>query len=667
MPQYYKGILCITISEWQSAGLTYKQYKNDKQRGYLRTLNRGGYGREVLIEWDTLRGDRKDALMAIIGDPHKKAHRIILNDYIRPDHEAARFFANYLLPDGRKLDQEAQRKYLSEACLLNAIRAYIGDIRTRRRSIGMRKGDIYTLAANLLADINTDKFPHDLPTNPRRLMDRLKKYTKNGYESLVHGNWCNRNSRKVNELVERLLISIYCMDNLPFGEWVHDYYLQFLSGALDVVDAETGELFDRNMFRDRNGNPIILSMSTVWNVLNKPDNATLIDRLRNNRIDHITQHTPHNHRRSPDYSLSKISVDDRTLPRKTTEGRWVNMYYAFDVATGCVLGASFSTDKPNHAMVRDCLVDMYRKIMHHGLRWPAELECENHLMRNIEDSLHRLFPFVTYTTPGISRNKRAEHMIRAKKYGDEKRYQVGVGRWNAKGKAYKIKAANKDEDYKQPRLPLEQIIAEELESIARYNNSLHPNQERHPGKTRWQVLMENMHPSLVEPNTAIILHEIGQHTTTSLRNNDYVRVQYENYAIESYDILAALQPNNYTIEAYYLPDEQGIIADIYLYQENRYLGKASRIERYQEAKIERTERDEQIRQQQSKRQAIYHAMEKKARSDKYHKIEFVKPEVAVSMNNVDPVIIDTSPQQCDDWDALTQSDDNIVKRAINSL
>lgn len=602
--------------------------------------------------------------MAALGDPRKLVHRAMLEDYIKPDHEAAAYFANYLLPDGRKLDMKAQKKYLSEACLLNAIKAYITETRTRRKAIGMRKGEIYTMAANLLAQIDTNKYPHDLPTNPRRLKDRLKKYIDNGYESLIHGNWCNKNSRKVNELVEKLLISIYCMDNLPFGEWVHDYYLQFLSGALQVVDAETGELFNRNEFRDKNGDYIVLSASTIWNVLNKPDNQALVDRLRNNRIDHITLKTPHNHRKSPQYSLSKISMDDRTLPRKTTDGKWVNLYYAFDVASGCVLGVSISTDKPNHAMVRDCMADMYRFIVRHNLKWPAELECENHLMRDIEDSLQRLFPFVTFTTPGISRSKRAEHMIHGKKYGDEKNYQEGIGRWNAKGKAYKIKSPNKDEDYKQPRLPLEQIIADEYESIRRYNNEPHP---LHKGKTRWQVLMENVHPQLIEPNPAIILHEIGNKTATSLRNNDYLRVQYENYAIESYGILSKLQPNNYSIEAYYLPGDNGEITEVYMYQGDNYLGRATRIERYQEAKIERTERDEQIRMEQSKRQAIYHSMEKKLKQKKFRKVEIVRAESTNTHNELVPVIIDTSYSEPRSWDELSKPDNDIAARAKDSL
>lgn len=664
MPQYYNDILCITVDEWLSAGLSYKQYDNDRQRNYLNVVRKGGGGHPALIEWDTLRTDRKEAIMATMGDPRKLAHRAILEDYIKPDHEAAKFFANYLLPDGRKLDMQAQKKYLSEACLLNAVRAYIAETRTRRKAIGMRKGEVYTLAANLLAGIDTGKYPHDLPTNPRRLKERLKKYTENGYESLIHGNWCNRNSRKVNELVERLLISIYCMDNLPFGEWVHDYYLQFLSGALQVVDAETGELFNRNEFRDRNGEYIVLSASTIWNVLNKPDNQALIDRLRNNRIDHITQKTPHNHRKSPQYSLSKISMDDRTLPRKTTDGRWVNLYYAFDVASGCVLGVSISTEKPNHAMVRDCMADMYRFIVRHNLKWPAELECENHLMRDIEDSLNRLFPFVTYTTPGISRSKRAEHMIHGKKYGDEKNYQTGIGRWNAKGKAYKIKSPNKDEDYKQPRLPLEQIIADEYESIKRYNHEPHPY---YKGKTRWQVLMEHVHPQLMEPNPAVILREIGSKTTTSLRNNDYLRVQYENYAIESYGILSKLQPNNYSVEAYFLPDENGETTEVFMYQGDTYLGRATRIERYQEAKIERTERDEQIRMEQSKRQAIYHAMEKQLKQQKFRKVEIVRAESTKTHDDLVPVIIDTSYSEPENWDELSKADNDIVARAKDSL
>lgn len=48
---------------------------------------------------------------------------------------------------------------------------------------------------------------------------------------------------------------------------------------------------------------------------------------------------PHVHRHSPEFSLSKVSFDDRDLPRKLkdTKAR-PKAYYAYDVASQCVVG-----------------------------------------------------------------------------------------------------------------------------------------------------------------------------------------------------------------------------------------------------------------------------------------------------------------------------------------
>ncbi|MBC7078814.1 MAG: hypothetical protein H5T92_11010, partial [Synergistales bacterium] len=124
---------------------------------------------------------------------------------------------------------------------------------------------------------------------------------------------------------------------------------------------------------------------------------------------------------------------------------------------------------------------------------------------------------------------------------------------------------------------------------------------------------------------------------------------------------------NYSVEAYYLPDENGEIAEVFMYQGETYLGRATRIERYQEAKIERTERDEQIRMEQSKRQAIYHSMEKKLKQQKFRKVEIVRTESSNTHNDLVPVIIDTSYSEPDNWDYLSKSDNDIAARAKDSL
>lgn len=664
MPQYYNGILCISVDEWLQSGLTYNQYENDKKRGYLTIIRTGGGGHPALIEYNTLRGDRRAVIEGHFGDVSRLAQRATLEDYIKPDADAARYYTAYRLPDGRPLREEARVKYLSEACILNALIRYLNDARARRRAMGMRKGELYTHAAGLIDELDRSRYPHDLPLNPRRLKELVQKYRENGYEALVHGNWCNRNSRKVNEKVERLLISIYCMENLPFGEWVHDYYLQFLSGTLRIADAETGELFDRDDFRDRNGNYLIISQATVWNVLNKPDNALVVDRLRKARIDHITQATPFNRRRKPEYSLSMVTLDDWQHNIRTTEGDKLNAYTAFDVASEAIVGWAFDSRTPDRTMVLDCLRSMYANLTSNGLPWPLEAQVENHLIRDMEEQFRGLFPHLTFCTPGVSRDKHAENFIRMLKHGTMKRHQP-IGRWYAKHDAYKVKNIAKDEDLKQPRMARDELIATTLEYIHEYNHSLHSNQKRYPGKTRWQVLMENVNPKAFMQREQVLRY-IGHVTETSIRNNDYIRLQYNDYYIESFDALKLLKPGNYSVQAYWLPEANGMITEAYLYQDATYLGRALPYERYNTAKAERTPDDERIRTNQAKRQSHFFKKEKEQLAAKYVKVALIKDEQQVDPDNIRVELIEVEPAE-PEWDKIDDNSDDVATRAINSL
>jgi hypothetical protein len=459
------------------------------------------------------------------------------------------------------------------------------------------------------------------------------------------------------------------MANLPFSQWVYDDYLQFLSGTKLIVDGTTGEMFDREeFFNQEKGQYLTISRATVWNIIHNPSNAIIIDRLRNNRIDHITQLTPFNHRRLPQFSLSKISADDRTFSRKTEDGEWFNAYVMFDVLSDVILGSVQSVDKPSVGMIWECFRDMYRNLNENNLVWPGEFECENHLMKDIEAELRQMFTHVTFCAPGLSRSKRAEHKIRSKKYGDEKRHQVGIGRWNQKG-AYKTKSEKKDEDYKEPRLPVETLIAEEKESIRRFNHDLHPNQKMFPGKTRWQVLLENMNPDLGTPQRFKLTRFLGVRVETSIRNNDFCQVMYEKYSIDQQGSIARLRPNNYQVEAYYVPDPSGSIPEVFLYQADTFITRATKIERYNEAKIERTERDEEIRTDQAKRQAHFFKTEKDGMAEKItRKLEIISAD---SITTSDEVIIVPEPEPLQDEnieDLIRHySSDHMKNRAIEEI
>jgi len=312
-------------------------------------------------------------------------------------------------------------------------------------------------------------------------------------------------------------------------------------------------------------------------------------------------------------------------------------------------------------MVWKCFREIFKTVYTSGLMWPGELECENHLMRAIEPQIREMFQYVTFCTAGIGRSKYIENIFRRKKYGDEKRNQVGIGRYNQKG-AFKTKSNNKDDDYKQPRLPVETLIADEMESCYRWNHDLHPNQKKFQGKSRWQVMLENQHPDIGRPQKYKLFKHLGLSTDTSIRNSDFASVQYEKYSIDQLEAMHRLAPNNYSVQAYYLPEPDGSIEEVYLYQDNTFITRATKIPRYQKSKIERTPEDEQIRTERSKRNSHYYKVENDALAAHVTRdLEVIRNE---SYQDINPEIVQvTVPQppngneEVDQWiDEYRQAD-----------
>ena len=680
MPEYYNNLLCVSYPELTDRPdpvMTMVSYNQYVHRSPDVRIRRGSPAGPALLAWDYLRRDIKERYEAKYGNPHKSTdipNR--LEELISHDHAAGNYFNTFIRPDGKDLEPNRRIEYTTNATLLNAVGKRYWEIKMQRSKQSANTKKIWPVVAGELAKIETDPqkdgYPHTLPLNYKRLQEKYNTYMHGGkpnYDSLIHGGYGNKSANIINDVVERLILSLYVAENLPFGDWVHDDYLQFLSGNKDIVDYETGVLLDREDYYDeKKGTYRVISKSSVWNILNKPNNKIIVDRLRNNRIDHITMNTPFNKRKSPTYSLSKISIDDRTFSRKTADGKDFTSYVAFDVTSGAMIGCVRGIGSPTVDWVWDCLRDMYRTLDKNHLMWPGELECENHLCRDIEDQLRDMFAFVTFTTPGVSRNKRAEHFIRGKKHGDEKRNQVGIGRWNGKG-AYKTKSESKDPDYKQPRLPIEQLIAEDIESVKRYNNSLHPEQKKFKGKTRWQVLVENMNPDLSRPQKFRLMKHLGRPTETSIRNNDYCMVQYEMYEIDNLESIFKLKPNNYNVTAYYMPELSGNIPEVFIYQGNTFIGKATKAERYNEAKIERTQEDERIRTDAAKRQAKFFKFEKeetgKKISRKLKPYEAVPVPETVEIVNDSPIDDELTPERLEQLERYYTT--GVKERALESI
>lgn len=609
----------ITLDEWLKAGLSFELYKSDRKRGYLQTTGRAAYGKPVEILWHSLHSRRKDSLRQAGIDPENN-RPMGFEASVLHDDDALAYYRNYRLDDGRTLPPEVVQEYYANACVLNAIGQTYNMRTGLRHRAGKSTRGVWEGIAQSAAEMDRHQWNHTLPANPRRLKERLTEYQQNGYPSLIHKGFGNQNRRKVTGNIERLLLSLYCHENKPYVSFVHELYHQFLGGVLDIVDIETGELFTPEDFRDDHGRAIEISDSTVWNYINLPHNRRLVDRFRSGKMQYNGLHRPHAHRKPPVYSLSKISMDDRDLPRLMANGKRVKAYYSYDVASGAVIGASYSHLK-NEALFMDCLRDMFRFIDRHSLAMPYEVEVEHHLVRNFRDELMKagnLFPFVRWCNPGNSQEKRAEHGNRVKKLGTEKKLQAGIGRPFAKSEAHRSiqeKVFDENNDtYKTKTHTFEQLVADDMRANEIYNNSLHPNQKKYPKMTRLDVLKMSQNPNLQPIDRTLLMRYIGNHTTTTIRRNQYVQVQYEKYQLSHPDIVSKLQPNNLTVDAYWLPADDGSLNEIYMWQNGEYIDCCNRIERFQEAEIEKTDRDREIFTEQQKYISQYDKSVKEAAS-----------------------------------------------------
>lgn len=665
--EYYNDTLCVSARELIDAGiLTQSNYDKLNQRKQIRVVRRACRNTSALVDVNSLPYDYKLKMHEEIGNPKDMTPRQQFPDLVQQDPAAWTFFSAYRKPDGGSLSEDRIREYCNNAAVLNALHERLVDKKHRMKATGSKLVGFWEKAARTLSEIKED-FGHTLPDNPRRLKERYKRYIDDGYTSLISGLLGNSNSRVVTDAIENIILSIYCMKNKPYSKDVHTIYMQFMQGMVSIADVRTGELFNRIDFYDKKGCPVVISESTVWNYINDPKNRAVIDKYRLDQIDYASTIRPHHIRHSPKWSLSKVSTDDRDLPRKMHDGRTVKAYYAYDVCSGALIGYSYSKTKDT-ALFIDCLRNMFRFLDGHGLGMPAEMEVEHHIVNKFKDDMMRanvLFSFVRWCNPGNSQEKRAEHFHKAKKYGYEKRYQDGIGRFYLKIEANRPKREKifdeSNDHYKEKTFDYDQLVADDIYTIMMYNNGLHRDQKKYPGKTRLQVLLEHVTPLVINLDHCKLARYIGECTSTSIRRSMYVTVQYNKYRLSRPEVLESLLPHNYSVKAYYMPSDD--IKEVYIFQNDVYVDTCKLIEGYNEATAEQTDADRAEYTNQAKYVSQFDAMVKEGKLPRVAIIPEEQPTelVAASPSPMEAQADDDAEEI--DYVALQQESKRLAKMA----
>ena len=595
--EYYEGRLCVSYQELVGSGImSAANYKQTAARGKMHVMRRGGgaAGNYALIAVDSLPLAYKEKVHALYPDgdlTHLKGW--VCSNY-EIDQAAVAFYHDRE-KTGVDLRPGKIREYVTNASVLNCCIKLYNRAATAQKIFGGKYN--WEEMAQAIEALRGE-YGHTLPASTLRFRKKVNEYKNKGYGCLISGKFGNQNKRKVDYKTKLLICGLAVLPNKPFGSNIHEMYISFVCGELDVYDPKTGELFNPDDFTDKNGDPKELSESTIRNVLNDPAVKLLIEKSLSSWSTFMHEQMPYMHRHSGRFSLSQITMDDVDLTRKLKDTKQrVHAYYAYDVVSQCVIGASYARKKDERLVV-DCFRDMFRLIARHGWGIPAGIEVENHLMSQYKEGFlkaEEVFQFVRFCAPLNSQEKYAEPLNGAKKRSVIHKNHEGIGRFYGKGKwrqEYKKISDETNELYEDKEyFSWEQLIADDRKDNEEWNSTLHPNQKMYPGMTRWEVLEANINPNLLPYDARTLAYHIGERVDTSIRRNSTVRVAHDDWWLSSTSVLERLEPNNYKVTACYLPDDEGAPQEVFIYQGCKYIDTVEKVKTYSRVMAEQTEED----------------------------------------------------------------------------
>lgn len=580
-------VICDSTEElWNNWESLKKQITRDAHKPYgIKKIATGGNGRKVLIDYDTLPKE----VQKHIEDPRQVSH--ILERYYTRNKEAVDFYTKHKTSDGQNLLPEAQQRYIANASVMEALIQLKQAREIERASKG---GSSRGVLASLASDAESFKavmlkkygYAHNLPTS-KRFKTVFRDYRKNSFITLVKDvkGKAKTNARKVTDETIELLNNLFSGQvNKPNPTEIHVQYDAFLKGLLQVVNDNTGEIYEPTQFK-------ALSESSIRNYLTAWESTIATHAKRNgDRQKYMTKFTPHHSFEQPTFAGSILSIDDRQPPFEYEKGRRPWFYNGIDLASECYTACVYGKTKEG------IILDFYRQLVRNYHEWgfniPHELECESSLNSSflntfLEDG--NMFQKVNVYA-NKARSKRIEAFYKQLRYQVEKLREGWLARPFVKSEPNQISNA--------PKLivPYNQLIEESIKDINTWNNMEH---SKIKGKTRWEVFCENQNPDLKPTNYKAFLQHLGHKTDTScnvgiVRMNSRLWLLGEDNQIQTGENLIHLMKRveGQEIQVFWLDDNQGKVFKALAYKDGRYICELIAKPTPNKASIERTEQDE---------------------------------------------------------------------------
>ena len=212
--EYFENELCVTYEELTSgndpviSGATLRQ---NIKRGNIRRAQRGGgEGSYALIIYSSLPEKYKIRFVERKGDPEQILKQQRMRDRVKTDDKARSFYEDYRYEmNGVEtgLSDKLKAEYTLNASVLNALIYDLEDKTTSRKMLG---NSLATLWENVAATSENlrDIYHHTLPENQACLREKIRRYKKEGYISLISGKVGNKSTVKIIPEMGRQLIAL---------------------------------------------------------------------------------------------------------------------------------------------------------------------------------------------------------------------------------------------------------------------------------------------------------------------------------------------------------------------------------------------------------------------------------------------------------------------------
>ena len=212
--EYFENELCVTYEELTSGNdpvISGTPLRQNLKRGNIRRAQRGGgEGSYALIIYSSLPEKYKIRFVERKGDPEQILKQQRMRDRVKTDDKARSFYEDYRYEmNGVEtgLSDKLKAEYTLNASVLNALIYDLEDKTTSRKMLG---NSLATLWENVAATSENlrDIYHHTLPENQARLREKIRRYKKEGYISLISGKVGNKSTVKIIPEMGRQLIAL---------------------------------------------------------------------------------------------------------------------------------------------------------------------------------------------------------------------------------------------------------------------------------------------------------------------------------------------------------------------------------------------------------------------------------------------------------------------------